>query len=168
MLTTSSSKFIRAQSNACPFPYLKQFMKMEDQIKVERVSNEEDLQQVFAIRRKVFVDEQNCPPELEWEFEDVSVHFLGTFNGVPAGASRWRKTDKGYKLERFAVLKEFRGNGMGRALVSAVLNDLPQGAEYVYLHAQLDAMSLYAKFGFEKAGEQFEEAGIQHFKMILE
>jgi predicted GNAT family N-acyltransferase len=66
------------------------------------------------------------------------------------------------------VLKEFRGNGMGRALVSAVLNDLPQGAEYVYLHAQLDAMSLYAKFGFEKAGEQFEEAGIQHFKMILE
>jgi predicted GNAT family N-acyltransferase len=36
------------------------------------------------------------------------------------------------------------------------------------LHAQLDAMSLYSKFGFEKAGEQFEEAGIQHFKMILE
>lgn len=140
---------------------------MVDRIKVERVTNETDLQQVFAIRRKVFVDEQNCPPELEWEFEDESVHFLGKYNGVPAGASRWRKTEKGYKLERFAVLKEFRGNGMGQALVAAVLNDLPQDAEYVYLHAQLDAMPLYAKFGFKKAGEQFEEAGIQHFKMIL-
>ena len=141
---------------------------MEDQIKVERVANDADLQQVFAIRRKVFVDEQNCPPELEWEFEDESVHFLAKFNGAPAGASRWRKTEKGYKLERFAVLKEFRGNGMGQALVAAVLNDLPGDAEYVYLHAQLDAMPLYAKFGFKKAGEQFEEAGIQHFKMTLQ
>ncbi|HEY1062083.1 MAG TPA: GNAT family N-acetyltransferase [Daejeonella sp.] len=141
---------------------------MEDQIKVEKVANEADLQQVFAIRRKVFVDEQNCPPELEWEFEDESIHFLAKFNGSPAGASRWRKTEKGYKLERFAVLKEFRGNGMGQALVAAVLNDLPGDAEYVYLHAQLDAMPLYAKFGFKKAGEQFEEAGIQHFKMTLQ
>ncbi|MDO8992808.1 MAG: GNAT family N-acetyltransferase, partial [Daejeonella sp.] len=73
---------------------------MEDQIKVERVANEADLRQVFTIRRKVFVDEQNCPPELEWEFEDESVHFLGKFNGAPAAASRWRKTEKGYKLER--------------------------------------------------------------------
>jgi len=143
-------------------------MEMEDQIIVERVSNETDLQQVFAIRRKVFVDEQNCPPELEWEFEEESVHFLGKFNGVAAGASRWRKTPNGYKLERFAVLKEFRGKGMGQAMVAKVLNDLPKDAEYVYLHAQLDAMPLYAKFGFEKAGEQFEEAGIQHFKMILQ
>ncbi len=141
---------------------------MEDQIKVERVANEADLQQVFAIRRKVFVDEQNCPPELEWEFEDESVHFLAKFNGAPAGASRWRKTEKGYKLERFAVLKEFRGNGIGQGLVAAVLNDLPRDAEHVYLHAQLDAMPLYAKFGFKKAGEQFEEAGIQHFKMTLQ
>lgn len=140
---------------------------MENQIKVERVGNEDDLQQVFAIRRKVFVDEQNCPPELEWEFEDESVHFLAKFNGVPAGACRWRKTEKGYKLERFAVLKEFRKMGLGQVLVSTVLKDLPKTTEYVYLHAQLDAMPLYAKFGFKKAGEQFEEAGIQHFKMIL-
>jgi predicted GNAT family N-acyltransferase len=143
-------------------------MKMEDQIKVERVNNEEDLQKVFAIRRKVFVDEQHCPPELEWEFEDESVHFLGTFNGIPAAASRWRKTEKGFKLERFAVLKEYRGKGIGQALVATVLKDLPEDAKFVYLHAQLDAMPLYAKFGFEKSGEQFEEAGIQHFKMTLQ
>jgi len=141
---------------------------MNQSIEVRRVSNKEELENVFAIRRKVFVDEQNCPPELEWEFEDESVHFLGTVNAEPAGASRWRKTDKGYKLERFAVLKEFRGIGLGQALVAAVIKDLPQDASYVYLHAQLAAMPLYTKFGFIKAGEQFEEAGIQHFKMVLD
>ncbi len=140
---------------------------MEPKIEVRRVSDADKLEQVFAIRRKVFVDEQNCPPELEWEYEDESVHFLGSVNGIPAAASRWRKTANGYKLERFAVLKEFRGIGMGQALVAAVLKDLPADAEYIYLHAQIAAMPLYAKFGFKEAGEQFEEAGIQHFKMEL-
>ena len=140
---------------------------MEPKIEVRRVSDADKLEQVFAIRRKVFVDEQNCPPELEWEYEDESVHFLGSVNGIPAAASRWRKTANGYKLERFAVLKEFRGIGVGQALVAAVLKDLPADAEYIYLHAQITAMPLYARFGFKKAGEQFEEAGIQHFKMEL-
>src|SRR5882757_7492141 len=137
-------------------------------VKVNKVYAHDDLEKVFAIRREVFVGEQNCPPELEWEHEEESNHFLATVDGVPAGASRWRKTDKGYKLERFAVLKPYRGNGVGQALVQTVLNDLPADAEYVYLHAQIDAVTLYLRFGFKKVGEQFEEAGIQHFKMVLE
>src|SRR5580658_2096878 len=101
-------------------------MPENKKIQVEKVTDDERLQKVFAIRREVFVGEQNCPPELEWEFEDESNHFLATVDGVPAGASRWRKTDKGYKLERFAVLKKFRGLGLGQVLVKAVLNDLPR------------------------------------------
>ena len=124
------------------------------------------LKKVFAIRREVFVDEQNCPPELEWEHEDESNHFLATVDNEPAGASRWRKTDKGYKLERFAVLSKFRGNGVGQALVKAVLDDLPADAGYIYLHAQIQALNLYERFGFEKTGPEFVEAGIRHYKMI--
>ena len=138
---------------------------MPVKIQVSKVIDPENLEKVFAIRREVFVGEQNCPPELEWEFEDESTHFLATVDGVPAGASRWRKTDKGYKLERFAVLEQFRG-GVGKALVQAVLDDLPADATYVYMHAQLAAITLYEKFGFVKTGPQFEEAGIQHFKMV--
>lgn len=136
-------------------------------IQVKKVSDDENLQKVFAVRRIVFVDEQNCPPELEWEFEDESNHFLATMDEIPAGASRWRKTDKGYKLERFAVLKEYRGLGVGQELVKAVLADLPADASYVYLHAQIQAIGLYEKFGFKKTGPEFEEAGIRHYKMIL-
>jgi len=134
-------------------------------IKVNKVTDPADLEKVFAIRREVFVGEQNCPPELEWENEDVSIHFLATVDGEAAGASRWRKTDKGYKLERFAVLKPYRGKGTGQALVQAVLDDLPADANCIYMHAQIDAVTLYQRFGFVKVGEQFEEAGIQHFTM---
>lgn len=135
-------------------------------LEVIKVKTKEELEQVFAIRKIVFVEEQNCPPELEWENEEVSTHFLATLDKKSCGACRWRKTDKGYKLERFAVLKEYRGKRVGRALVAAALADLPTTAHYVYLNAQLEAMSLYAKFGFVAEGEQFEEAGIQHFKMV--
>lgn len=135
-------------------------------IQVNKVSSEEELEKVFEIRRVVFVEEQNCPPELEWENEDVSIHFLATADAVPCGACRWRKTENGYKLERFAVLKEFRGKGIGYKLVETILKDLPQNANLIYLNAQLDAMPLYAKFGFVAEGPQFEEAGIQHFKMV--
>jgi predicted GNAT family N-acyltransferase len=139
---------------------------MSQKIQVRKVTDPADLETVFAIRKEVFVVEQNCPPELEWEFEDESNHFLATVNGEPAGASRWRKTDKGYKLERFAVLKKFRGMGVGQQLVKTVLNDLPKDAEYIYMHAQIQAVSLYEKFNFEKTGPEFEEAGIRHYKMV--
>lgn len=135
-------------------------------LEVKKVTEQTELDKVFAVRREVFVVEQNCPPELEWEFEDESNHFLATVDGEPAGACRWRKTEKGYKLERFAVLQKFRGFGVGQALVQAALNDLPADAGYVYLHAQIQAVSLYEKFNFEKIGPEFEEAGIKHYKMI--
>lgn len=133
---------------------------------VNKIRNKEELEKAFAIRKTVFVEEQNCPPELEWEHEEEAVHFLAELSGVPCGACRWRKTDAGYKLERFAVLKEFRGKRIGQALVAAALADLPENAHYIYLHAQLDAVRLYSRFGFITEGEQFEEAGIQHFKMV--
>ena len=133
---------------------------------VNKIKNKEELEKAFAVRKTVFVEEQNCPPELEWENEEESIHFLAELNGIPCGACRWRKTDKGYKLERFAVLKDFRGQGVGRALIAEALSDLPEDAHYIYLNAQLDAMSLYAKFGFVAEGDQFEEAGIQHFIMV--
>ncbi len=137
-----------------------------DALQVIKIRNKEELDKAFAVRKKVFVEEQNCPPELEWENEEESTHFLALLNNEPCGACRWRKTDKGHKLERFAVLKEYRGKRIGQALLAAVLSDLPSDATYIYLHSQVDAMHLYSRFGFAAEGEEFEEAGIQHFKMV--
>lgn len=124
------------------------------------------LQKAFDIRRKVFVDEQNCPADLEYQHDDISTHFLATFNNVPCGAARWRKTENGIKLERFAVLPEFRGKGVGAHLVKAVLEDIHGTPGKIYLNAQLPAMSFYTSFGFKPIGGQFEEAGIMHQQML--
>lgn len=135
-------------------------------LQVNKIKNKEELEKAFEVRRKVFVEEQDCPPELEWENEEESVHFLAEINGEACGACRWRKTENGYKLERFAVLKEFRGKRIGQALVAAALADLPEDAHYIYLNAQIHALPLYARFGFIAEGEEFDEAGIRHMKMV--
>ncbi len=139
---------------------------MASKIEVRKATDQPDLDRAFAVRHEVFVIEQNCPPELEIEFDDESTHFLATVDGEPGGACRWRKTDNGYKLERFAVLQKFRGLGIGQALVKTVLNELPADAKYVYLHSQVQAVSLYTKFGFEQSGPEFIEAGMRHYKMV--
>jgi predicted GNAT family N-acyltransferase len=146
--------------------------KDEQLIHVEKVLTEEQLNTIFKIREDVFVIEQEVDPSEEYdEFESTSKHFLAKVNDMPAGTARWRFTDKGIKLERFAVLKAMRGLGVGQLLVKAVLDDIAVHPESKgkkrYLHAQLDAMPLYSKFGFQKVGEMFEECNIQHFKMEL-
>lgn len=136
-----------------------------DILQVIKIKTQEELESAFAIRRKVFVEEQGVDPKLEWDNEDVSTHFLALLDNQPCGACRYRKTENGYKLERFAVLKEYRGKRVGQALVAAALDDIPDHA-MIYLNAQTDAVSLYAKFGFSTEGELFEEAGIKHYRMI--
>ena len=141
-------------------------MATSKKVEVNKVSDVESLKLVHAIRYEVFVDGQNCPAELEYANEDESIHFLAKVDDIPAGACRWRKTEKGYKLERFAVLNDFRGVGVGQQMVKTVLDDLPEDAEYIYLNSQLDAVGLYEKFGFVKEGPEFTEAGIRHYKMV--
>jgi predicted GNAT family N-acyltransferase len=136
-------------------------------IKANKIIDPTDLEEAFAIRYEVFVNEQNCPPELEIEHNDTTTHFLATIDNVPAGAARWRKTNHGFKLERFAVLQKYRGMGVAQALVKAVLDDLPKQGDYIYLHSQSHAAGLYDKLGFEKVGAEFEEAGMKHYKMVL-
>lgn len=137
-------------------------------ISVKKLSLEDpELAKALAIRKTVFVDEQHCPPELEYENDDKSTHFLALCNGEPCGAARWRKTKNGHKLERFAVLPNFRGKGVGVHLVKAVLADLPANASYIYLNAQLTALEFYRQLGFTPVGEEFDEARIMHQQMIF-
>lgn len=139
---------------------------------VEKITDKKALDEAFKIRETVFVIEQEVDAAEEYdEFEETSTHFLAKLEGKPVGTARWRFTKNGVKMERFAVLKEARGMGVGQALVAAVLSNVNATPESVgkikYLHAQLTAMPLYAKFGFEKVGEMFEECNIQHYKMEL-
>ena len=137
-----------------------------------RITDLRDLDAAFTIREKVFVEGQGVPAALENDAHDRTDarHYLArAADGTPAGAARWRETEKGVKLERFAVLEEFRNQEIGATILHAVLADVreEQPDAEVYLNAQITAVRFYERHGFYKAGEMFEEAGIQHFRMVL-
>lgn len=118
------------------------------------------------IRTDVFVEEQQVPIELEYdEFDASANHYLLFTEHQAIATARWRKTDKGIKLERFALLKEFRNQGLGSVLLDAVLEDVVPLKQNIYLHAQLAAVNYYQRKGFAIYGEEFEEAGIKHVRM---
>ena len=135
---------------------------------VKVASSSAQLKSVFAVRKKVFVEEQAVSEEEEYDaFETSSTHLIALIKKTVVGTCRFRNTDKGIKLERFAVLKEYRGHGVGEALVKETLDQIDI-SQHVYLHAQIQVVDFYAKYGFMKQGNQFEEAGIKHHKMVLE
>tara|TARA_B100001142_G_scaffold10913_1_gene10461 strand:- start:276 stop:704 length:429 start_codon:yes stop_codon:yes gene_type:complete len=130
-------------------------------------SNSELMKLAHQIRYKVFVVGQNCPPDIEWEYEEESTHFLVSYSGEPVATARHRKTETGYKLERFAVLESERGKGYGNIVLNSIKADLKDYKGLIYMHAQKQVIPFYEKSGFIKVGNIFEEAGIMHFKMIL-
>ena len=136
-------------------------------IKKFAFSDESLMKKAQAIRYEVFVIGQNCPEDMEWEFEEESTHFLIFNDDKAVATARHRKTEKGFKLERFAVLNTERGKGFGHIVLKAILTDLSDYKGEIYMHAQTDVIPFYEKMGFKKSGAEFEEAGIMHFKMKL-
>ena len=141
-------------------------------LQIHRVQNDAQWECVRRIRDEVFVVEQACPPEEEWDEHDAtSRHFIGYLDGCPVATARWRTTayrgERVAKLERFAVRESSRGQGLGRELIQFVIQDAEsEGYAVLFLHAQAHLEPLYTDFGFESISEQFVEAGIPHVAMI--
>lgn len=134
-------------------------------IEIKQISLSKDLEKAFAIRWQVFCVEQNVSEDIEMdEFDDVATHILAYINDKPVGTARWRFTEAGVKMERFAVLKEHRGKGVGEALVKNTLDKLSDN-DFIYLNAQESVIKFYEKFGFKVVGNRFYEADIPHRKM---
>jgi predicted GNAT family N-acyltransferase len=131
-----------------------------------------ELNQCFTIRKKVFVEEQGVPAELEIDEFDASPdacgHILLLSDGQPAGTGRWRpyNTDSA-KLQRLAVLVEYRGRGIGKKLIEALEQEAREaGNQFCILDGQCHAESFYHKLGYVTISpEPFEDAGIMHVRM---
>jgi len=137
-----------------------------NRIELLEVNDQPTLDIVFAIRKQVFVVEQQVDPEEEYdEFEVSSRHFLLKVAGEGVATGRFRSTNYGWKIERMAVLTEHRGRQYGARVLDAMVAALPQDGRIAYLHAQEHALEFYLKKGFTVVGERFWEANIPHFKM---
>ena len=138
---------------------------MEVNVKIIETTDEKAA--VLAIRRTVFIEEQNIPQNIEIDAnEEKANYILAYVDGQPVGTARWRETELGIKLERFAVLPHFRCHGIGKKLTRFILNEM-NSQKSIYLNAQESVIPFYQKCGFQTVGPKFEEAnGIPHQKMI--
>ena len=138
---------------------------MDKEIIVKVADSPQSMEAIFGVRREVFVIEQSVSEEEEYdEFEASSTHLFATCDNRVVGTCRYRNTSQGTKLERFAVLRGYRTRSVGASLLLAALAAVDQ-SRLIYLHAQVQVVEFYKKYGFAQVGEQFEEAGIQHYKM---
>lgn len=127
-------------------------------------ADEEDLRQ---LRTTVFVKEQAVSEDEEWDGLDADcVHAIAA--APDAGVIGTGRLHPSGKIGRMAVLPEWRGYGVGAAILRRLLEEAAQqGMEAVYLHGQVQVLGFYARFGFVAEGPEFDEAGIMHRLMRL-
>ncbi len=128
-------------------------------------SSETDLR---FIRDIVFGEEQQVPRDIEWDGLDPEcIHVMAySDTGDPIGTGRITQNGK---IGRLAILKPYRGKGIGAELLEKLIDIAKaQAMGSVYLHAQVQAEAFYTKKGFIKTGDHFMEADIRHVKMVLD
>ena len=144
------------------------FVDESGRVKVIAIESPADMQRAYAIRRRVFIEEQHVPEEIEMDADDAhAFHALAILDRVAIGCGRMLEHGSiEVKIGRMAVLPEFRKTGIGaRILRFLVERARSRGFRKAILHAQLTAEGFYLKEGFTPVGGVFDEAGIAHRKM---
>ena len=118
-----------------------------------------------SVRVPVFVEEQRVPIEEEWDALDPQCEHVIARDEHGKAIGTGRLTPH-HKIGRMAVLKDWRGAGVGAALLQALIDRAEAlGWSEVKLNSQYVAAGFYEKFGFSVCGEAFLEAGIRHVPM---
>jgi predicted GNAT family N-acyltransferase len=114
----------------------------------------EDLMQVTAIRSAVFLTDQTCPYEEEFDGNDLcAIHLIGSVGGEPAACIRARFFADFVKLERLAVRQEFRRSRLSFKMVQAGIElARKKGFRRIYGHAQDRLVDFWARFGAKPLG----------------
>lgn len=132
---------------------------------VELIEYETGLPELRSVRETVFVQEQNVPLAEEWdELDPQCLHVIARDpGGRPIGTGRLTPERK---VGRMAVLREWRGKGVGDAMLTALIDAARQrGWRELSLNSQVSASAFYVRHGFLPYGERFWEAGIEHQAM---
>ncbi len=138
---------------------------------VRAASWEADREAIRAVREIVFVVEQAVDPALEWDGLDAQCdHAVVQLpDGLIVGTGRLCCNGDEGKIGRMAVLQEFRGQGIGLAILDFLLQRARAlGLRQAQLNAQTHALAFYERVGFVAGGPEFDEAGIPHRHMQME
>ncbi|MDP6673624.1 MAG: GNAT family N-acetyltransferase [Gammaproteobacteria bacterium] len=125
-----------------------------------------DAELIYSLRKTVFIDEQGVPADIEIdEFDPVCQHVLAWRDDVAVGTGRIAPDGR---IGRMAVIAEYRGQGIGRAILAALMQlGRDTSVDRLYLSAQCQAISFYEQAGFVASGPVYDDAGIDHRHMAL-
>ncbi len=129
---------------------------------IRSASWRDDRAELEFVRRQVFIIEQRIPESEEWDDADENSSHVLVFSEKRDAVGTGRIEPTG-KITRIAVIADYRGQGVGSAILTRLLDEARQrGFCQVYLHSQTHALGFYKKFGFVSDEEFFSEGGIPH------
>jgi predicted GNAT family N-acyltransferase len=132
------------------------------------VAYTEAAEAIQSIRHLVFQVEQGVDPAIDFDgLDESATHIVAYWNDNPIGTTRIRFLDQQtVKIERVAVLTDYRSQGVGRKMMEAAIAFLDsQNYSQIKVNAQVQVKNFYQKLGFEQQGNEFYEAGISHIAM---
>ncbi|MBC7757028.1 MAG: GNAT family N-acetyltransferase [Bdellovibrio sp.] len=140
---------------------------MQANIQIVEVTWQQAEHALRAIRTPVFIEEQAVAPDFEWdEIDHSALHLLAS---VDMQAVACLRIINYHKIGRMAVLKAFRSNGVGAALLQEAVNICKQhGSKTVHLSAQTHAIGFYEKCGFNVTSDSYQDVHIAHVDMQLD
>jgi predicted GNAT family N-acyltransferase len=146
--------------------------RRQDVVSVRVVRSMEEMARVIAIRSAVYMGEQHCPFEEEFDGNDFSATHLICHRGhEPVGCLRIRYFADFAKLERLAVRNESRSNGLAGQIVDAAIELCrKKGYHVLYAHSQKRLLGFWAQRGFERmrGGREFVFSDFDYVEVKLE
>jgi predicted GNAT family N-acyltransferase len=131
-----------------------------------------DLSLVTAIRAAVYLAEQDCPHEEEFDGNDlVAAHFIGFVGKEPVACLRVRFFGDFAKVERLAVRRQYRRSRVAFKLVRASVEFVKRkGFRRIYGQAQDRLVDFWAHFGAKPLGHnrKLVFSDFTYTEMVLE
>ena len=118
---------------------------------IEIVQDATDMASCFALRRTVFMGEQDVSEAEEFDGEDdICTHIIAKSDGVAVGAARFQTSDGAVKIQRVCVTFEHRGKSYGAKLINFIAHHVKtaRSEKRIILGAQVHAIPFYEKLGF--------------------
>lgn len=137
-------------------------------LKIKVVSNHDEMLKASLVRGIVYMHEQNCPYDEEFDLNDFTcTQIIGLLQNEPILTARIRYFGHFAKFERLAIRSQFRGLGYGHLLIQFMLELVKQkGISQCYLHAQKRLASFYNQYGFNSIGEEFTFSDHDYIEMV--
>jgi len=131
-----------------------------------------DLMLVTAIRSAVYLAEQDCPMDEEFDGNDlVAAHFIGFIGKEAVACLRVRFFGDFAKVERLAVRHQYRKSRIAFKLVQASVDYVKRkGFRRIYGQAQDRLVNFWAHFGARPLGDnrKLTFSDFSYTEMLLE